>query len=451
MYFKKTIIIINKHNKYFKILYLMKRNITIIGTGYVGLTTGACFAYLGHKVLCFDKDEVKIERLKKKIVSIYEPGLEDFLKKYERNIKFTKNLNNAISKSEVVFITVGTPSKKNGSIDMMHFKESIKEVANRLDGYKVVVNKSTVPVGAGDWVKNEIKKHYNGDFSVISNPEFLKEGSAIKDFLEPDRIIIGVEDEKSKEIMLDIYSSIKTQKIITDIKSAELIKYTANAFLATKISFINEIANICERVGGDVKKVAEGIGADKRIGKDFLSAGIGYGGSCFPKDIDGLIKIADHKKYNFQILKAVMKVNKNQQKNFIRKIKQILKKINGDTICVWGLAFKPNTDDVRKSSAIEIIKPFQKLDYKIQAYDPVATKNAKRELPQKNIKFYKHAFLAAKKADVLVLATEWPEFSEINMQKVKNSMRHPYFLDGRNQFDSGEMEKIGFYYKGIGK
>ncbi len=429
----------------------MQRKIAIIGTGYVGLTTGVCLAHLGHKITCVDKNKNKVRKLKKGIIPIYEPGLNEILKKHQRNIEFTTNLKNAVNKSEVIFITVGTPSRKDRDIDMTYFKRAINEVANLLKEYKVIVNKSTVPVSTGDWTKKEIKKYYKGDFAVVSNPEFLREGSALKDFLGPDRIVIGVEDKKAKNIMLDIYSSIKTPKIITDIRSAELIKYASNAFLATKISFINEIATICEKTGGDIEKVAEGIGYDKRIGKHFLKAGIGFGGSCFPKDIDGLIKIADKKNYNFRLLKAVSLVNKNQQKNFVRKIKKILKKINGDTICIWGLSFKPNTDDVRKSPAIEIIKRLQKTNYKIRVYDPIAIENAKRELSLKNIKFYKSAFEAVKNSDVLVLVTEWPEFSEIDMKKVKNLMRRPYFLDGRNQFEPKKMKKLGFYYQSIGR
>jgi UDPglucose 6-dehydrogenase len=311
----------------------MKRKIAIIGTGYVGLTTGVCFAYLGHKIICVDNDKNKIQKLKKGIVPIFEPGLDEILKKHRKNIEFTENLKDAVKKSEIIFICVGTPSKKDGSIDLSYFKEAIREVAKLLENYKIIVTKSTVPVGTGDWTKKEIKKYYKGDFSVVSNPEFLREGSAIRDFLEPDRIVIGVEDERAKDMILDIYSSINAPKIITDIRSAELIKYAANAFLATKISFINEIANICEKVKCDVKKVAKGIGLDKRIGPKFLNAGIGYGGSCFPKDIDELMKIADGKRYNFKLLKAVTKVNENQQRNFVRKIKKILKKINGNTVC----------------------------------------------------------------------------------------------------------------------
>lgn len=432
----------------------MKTKIAIIGTGYVGLTTGACLAYLGHKVSCIDKEREKIEKLRKGILPIYEPGLTDLLKKCKKNISFTNDFEETLKESKIIFITVGTPSRKDGSISLDDIKivvTKIKETLRDCPDYKVIVVKSTVPVGTCEWIKKEMKKNYRDNFSIVSNPEFLREGCAIKDFLSPDRIVLGLEDEMAKKIMLNVYSSIKAPKIISDIKSAELIKYAANAFLATKISFINEIANVCERVKGDVKKVSEGIGLDKRIGNSFLNAGIGYGGSCFPKDIDGLIKIADNKKYNFKLLKAVTKVNINQQKQFVRKINKILRKIDGKTVGILGLAFKPNTDDVRKSPAIEIIKLLQQSHYKIQVYDPVATKNAKRELSKTSIVYCKNAFEAVKNADVLALVTEWPEFSELNMKKVKDLMRHPYLFDGRNQFDPEEMKKIGFYYEGIGR
>jgi len=429
----------------------MKRKIAIIGTGYVGLTTGVCFAYLGHNVICVDRKKDKIKKLKRNNIPFYEPGIGEILKKYRRNIKFTTNLKEAIDESEIIFICVGTPAKQNGSIEVSQFKEVIKDIAKHLNDDKIIVDKSTLPVGTGDWVKKEIKKRYKGNFSVVSNPEFLREGSAAKDFLEPDRIVIGVEDKNAKEIMLDIYSSITAPILITDIRSAELIKYAANAFLATKISFINEIANVCESVGGDIKKVIEGVGLDKRIGKKFLSAGIGYGGNCFPKDIAGLIKMAERKRYNFKLLKTVEKVNEDQKRRFVGKIKNTLKKINGNTVCIWGLSFKPNTDDVRKSPALEIIKGLQKENYRIQAYDPVAMEKAKKEILNKNIKFCDNAIKAAENADVLALITEWPEFSEIDLIKVKKVMKNYYFFDGRNQFKPEELKKIGFYYEGVGR
>jgi len=294
--------------------------ISIIGTGYVGLTTGVALAYLGNNVICMDNDEEKINNLKRGIIPIYEPGLEELLNSVKNYVKFTSDMGYSVKESDVIFICVGTPSKEDGSIDMSYFREAVIEIAKFINRYKVIVNKSTVPVGTGDWVKKEIRKYYKGEISVVSNPEFLREGSALKDFLEPDRIVIGVEDERSKEIMLEIYSKIDAPKLVTDIRSAEMIKYAANAFLAMKISFINEIANICEKVGADVKEVAKGIGLDKRIGPYFLNAGIGYGGSCFPKDIDGLLMIANTHNYDFKLLKAVAEVNKYQQEKFVRRI-----------------------------------------------------------------------------------------------------------------------------------
>jgi UDPglucose 6-dehydrogenase len=431
--------------------------ISIIGTGYVGLTTGVAFAFLGYEVICMDKDEEKINNLNKGIVPIYEPGLEEMLNKVKNNIIFTTDIEYAIKKSDVIFICVGTPSREDGSIDMSYFKEAISEIAKVINGYKVIVNKSTVPVGTADWVKEEIKKCFKGEFSVVSNPEFLREGSALKDFLEPDRIVIGIEDEKAKEIMTEIYSKINSPKVITDIRSAEMIKYTANAFLAMKISFINEIANICEKVGADVKEVAKGIGLDKRIGPYFLNAGIGYGGSCFPKDIDGLLTIANTHNYDFKLLKAVTEVNEYQQERFVKKIINILERENGDTVAIWGLAFKPNTDDVRKSPALKIIKSLIEKGYKINAYDPKAIENAKKELQLlgdryiQNIHFIADPYEVVKDADVLALVTEWSEFLNIDMRKVKDLIRKPYFFDGRNLFDPKEMKKIGFNYEGIGR
>jgi UDPglucose 6-dehydrogenase len=312
----------------------MQRKITIIGTGYVGLTTGACFAYLGHKVICVDRNKNRISELINGEIPIYEPGIKELLEKYKENIKYTDKIKGAIKDSEIIFVAVGTPSRKDGSIVMEYFKKAVKEIAENMTNYQVIVNKSTVPVGTGDWTEKEIKKYYKGPFSIVSNPEFLSEGTAIRNFLNPDRIIIGTEDKKAKEIMLDIYSSVDAPKLVVDVKSAELIKYASNAFLATKISFINEIANICEKTGGDITKIAEGIGMDKRIGPYFLKAGLGYGGSCFPKDVDGLLAISNSYEHNFELLRAVAEVNKRQQKKFVEKIKSILLKTKGDTVCV---------------------------------------------------------------------------------------------------------------------
>ena len=427
--------------------------ISVVGSGYVGLTTGVALDSLGHKVICVDKDNQKIEKTKEGEIPIYEPGLEDLINKYKTNIEFTSELVQAVQESEVIFVCVGTPAREDGSIDMSYFKEAINEIAKVIDSYKVIVDKSTVPVGTADWVKEEIGKYYKGEISVVSNPEFLREGSALKDFLKPDRIVIGVEDEKAKEIMLDIYSNINAPKLIVDIKSAEMIKYAANAFLATKISFINEIANLCEKVGADVKKVSEGIGLDKRIGPYFLNAGIGYGGSCFPKDVDGLLSIANNHNYDFKLLKAVSEVNEYQQERFVKKVIDILTKTKGDTVAIWGLAFKPNTDDVRKSPALNIIKKIVEEGYKVKAYDPKATENAKLALKKylNSISFMDDPYKVVKNADILALITEWPEFLKLDMKKVKNLMHNPYFLDGRNQFSPQELLNIGFYYEGIGR
>jgi UDPglucose 6-dehydrogenase len=426
----------------------MKRKIVIIGTGYVGLTAGVCLAFLGHEVICVDKDKDKIKNLKKGIIPIHEPGIATLLKKSKKNIEFTDNLKEALPESEAVFIAVGTPSKENGDIDLTHFKKAIREIAKLLRGYKVIVNKSTVPVGTGEWTVKEVRKYFKGKFAVVSNPEFLREGSAIKDFFNPDRIVIGTEDRRAKKIMIDIYSQINSPKIITNIKSAEMIKYAANAFLATKISFINEIANVCEKTGGDVEEVAKGIGLDRRIGKHFLKAGIGFGGSCFPKDVDGLASVAKKKKYDFHLLSSVSIVNAKQQLNFVRKIKKDLKKEKGKKICVWGLSFKPNTDDVRKSPALRVINLLKR--YEINAYDPVATENAKKELGRK-VKYFKDPLAAAKGADAVVLVTEWPEFKRINMKNLKKTMNNCYFFDGRNQLNADKMKKIGFKYYSIGR
>ena len=433
-------------------------NVVIIGTGYVGLTTGVCLASLGHKVICVDKDKTKIEKLNKGIIPIFEPGLGELLKDHRNRISFTQDLRGTVQGGSVVFIAVGTPSLKDGNIDLTYLKKAVAEIAKAMRGYIIIVNKSTVPIGTGEWARKEIARYFKGEFSIVSNPEFLREGTAIKDFLEPDRVVLGLEkqedgsfDPRPKEIMLDIYSSVAAPKLLTDIKSAELIKYASNAFLATKISFINEMANICDRTGGDVKEIAKGIGGDKRIGPQFLNAGLGYGGSCFPKDVDGLISIAKNFGYELEILKAVNKVNKRQRVNFANSIKKVLKKIKGETVCIWGLSFKPNTDDIREAPAMEIIKALQKAGYKIQVYDPIAMENAKKDLPKIKIKFCESAKEAAKGADVLALVTEWPEFSEIDMSEIIKVVRNPIIIDGRNLFEPQEMRKIGFEYYGIGK
>jgi len=427
----------------------MKREITIIGTGYVGLTTGVCLASLGHSVICLDNNQEKIQKLQRGEVPIYEPGLAELLQGHRANIVFTADLPTAVRQGGVIFIAVGTPQLNDGNIDLSFFQKAVLEVAKAMNGYKVIVGKSTVPVGTADWVKNEIKKHFKGDFSVVSNPEFLKEGTAVEDFLRPDRIIIGADDKKASEIMLDIYSDIDAPKILTDTRSAELIKYVSNAFLATKISFINEMANICEKTGGDILEVAKGIGLDSRIGPKFLKAGLGFGGSCLPKDTAGLIYCALTNNYQPKILEAVVAMNKQQQQIFTEKIKEILTAACGDTVGVWGLAFKPNTDDVRCSPAIVVIKKLKEQGYKIRTYDPVAQENAATELGE-GIIFCDSALEAARGADVLALATEWPEFLQVEWAELRNAMRHPNIVDGRNFLPIADLRAMGFDYRGVG-
>lgn len=427
----------------------MTKKIAIIGTGYVGLTTGVCLASLGHSVICVDNDQDKIEKLKKGVIPIYEPGLAELLKAHQNNIIFIDDLSNAVKQSEVIFLAVGTPSQEDGSVDLSFFQQAVAQVAKNMDGYKVVVNKSTVPPGTAKWVKEEVKKYYQGEFAVVSNPEFLREGTAIDDFLKPDRVVIGVDDEKAKEIMLDIYLAIDAPKFATTAQSAELIKYAANSFLAMKISFINEIANICEKTGSDVVEVAKGIGLDSRIGHKFLQAGVGFGGSCFSKDVNGLINTALNNNYQPRILEAVMAVNKSQQDIFCDKIKAVLAQNQGKVVGVWGLAFKPNTDDIRYSPAIAIIKDLLKQGCQVKAYDPVAQDNAKAELGGA-IEYCASAQEVAVGVDVLALLTDWPEFLQIDWVELKKTMRSANIVDGRNFLPTDDLAKNGFHYQSIG-
>jgi len=427
----------------------MSKKIAIIGTGYVGLTSGVCLASLGHKVICVDKDKDKIDKLKKGEIPIYEPGLAELLQKYSANLTFTDDLPDAVKQSEVIFLAVGTPSQDDGSVDLSFFQQAVAEIAQNMDGYRILVDKSTVPPGTANWVKKEVKKYYQGEFAVVSNPEFLREGSAIEDFLKPDRVVIGVDDEKAKDVMLDIYSAIDAPKFATTAQSAELIKYAANSFLAMKISFINEIANICEKTGSDVVEVAKGIGLDSRIGSQFLQAGVGFGGSCFSKDVAGLIHTALSNNYQPRILGAVMTVNEAQQEIFVDKIKAVLARNQGKVVGVWGLAFKPNTDDTRYSPAIAVIKKLLKEGYQVKAYDPVAQDNAKTELGEA-IDYCKSAQEAAIDVDVLALLTDWPEFLEVDWAELKKIMRSPSIIDGRNFLPTGDLAKNGFHYQSIG-
>ncbi len=427
-------------------------NVVVVGTGYVGLVAGPCFAKFGNKVTCVDIDKKKIDRLKKGEVPIYEPGLDDVIAQgiKENNLLFSTSLKNAMKDAAAVFIAVGTPSRKDGRADLQYVDAVAEEIGKNLIRHTVIVNKSTVPVGTGKRVTEIIKKNYKGKFDVVSNPEFLREGSAVKDFLEPDRIVVGVSSKRAKEVMLDLYEPIDAKKIVTNVESAEMIKYASNAFLATKISFINEIANICERVGADVEMVALGMGADSRIGPKFLKAGIGYGGSCFPKDVNALNQIAGTEGYDFKLLKSVIEVNNKQRLYFVDKIEETLGHLKGKTIAVMGVAFKANTDDLRESAAVDIIRMLTGLGAKVRAYDPIAIDNAKDQLGN-GVKFFDDAYKAMEGADVLAITTEWPEFIELNFDKAKKILKEPYIFDGRNLLDPKKVKKSGLKYIGTGR
>lgn len=427
--------------------------IAVIGTGYVGLVTGTCLADIGHQIICVDIDKNKIENLKKGIIPIYEPGLSEIVKKNfdQGNLEFTTDTDKAVKESEVVFIAVGTPSLPDGSVNLDYVKKAAEDIARAMNGFKVIVDKSTVPVGTGDVVGRTIAKYYNGDFQVVSNPEFLKEGDAVVDFMKPDRIVIGSDDKKAEEIMLDIYEKLGGERVLTTVKNAELIKYASNAYLATSISFINSIANICEKVGADVTEVSRGMRADKRIGQyAFLAAGVGYGGSCFPKDVKGMIQTANENEIGFEILDSVESTNDSQKKSLLPKIQRLLgNDLSGKNIAIWGLAFKPETDDVRESPALTIIKQLQDRDAVITAFDPIAADNMKKEIPDLNIAADMYECL--KNADCLVITTAWRHFKEADLPKIKSLLKVPNIIDGRNLFNVEEMKKMGFNYISVGR
>ncbi|MBU4299211.1 UDP-glucose/GDP-mannose dehydrogenase family protein [Patescibacteria group bacterium] len=431
-----------------------KNKIAIVGAGYVGLITGACFAEWGNEVICIDKDKDKIEKLKKGISPIYEPGLAEILQK---NIKqgrlfFSQDLGQAVKKSEIIFICVGTPSARGGKVDISFIKEAAQEIARNMAISKIIVTKSTVPLGtARNLVAKIISETWKGSFELASNPEFLREGTAVFDFLNPDRVVIGTDSQNVKRILLNLYQKVKCPKIITTPENAEMIKYAANAFLAMKVSFINEIANLCEGVKADVKEIVRGIGLDKRIGSQFFKAGLGWGGSCFPKDVKGFYQLSKDNGYNFRLLRATIEVNNEQKKRILKKIKNLFpgQKLGNKTIGVLGLAFKGNTDDIRESPAIEITKKLQKLGANIKVYDPKAMPNAQKALPK--IKFAKTPYEVAEDADLLVIATEWEEFKKLNWKKIKNLLKKPIIVDGRNLLNPIKMKKFGFHYIGVGR
>ncbi len=428
-------------------------NIGVIGTGYVGLVTAACLADLGNKVICVDNDYKKIENLKKNIIPIYEPGLAELLKKNRlaKRISFGHSIKEATTKSEIIFICVGTPANADGGADLSAVEKVAFEIAQAIKGYKVIVGKSTVPALTGERIKQaiEIKTQGRVNFDVVSNPEFLREGQAIHDTMHPDRIVIGVESKHAEDIMCRLYKPLKSQIVVTNIQTAEIIKHACNSFLSTKISFINAIAHICEKLGADVEMVAQAMGLDKRIAKDFLNAGIGFGGYCFPKDLDAFIHLAEKHGYNFELLKSVRKINEEQKRFFIKKIEETLWNIKNKNIGVLGLSFKPNTDDIRNSIAMEIIRTLKSAGAKIKAYDPQAMAKAKAEI--RGIQFCKDSYAAAKNSDCLLIMTEWAEFKKLDLAKIKKLLAQPVIIDGRNMFEPAAMKKLGFVYKCVGR
>lgn len=430
------------------------KKITVIGVGYVGLVTSTCFAELGNKVIGIDIDQQKITNLNKGIIPIYEEGLTELVQKNHKsgNLSFTTDIDKAIKASEIIFIAVGTPPLADGSVNLEYVKMAAESIGKTMNDYKVIINKSTVPIGTGDIVKRIIAQNYKGEFDVVSNPEFLREGTAVYDFMHPDRIIIGNGSPKAQKIVNELYSSQNSTIINTDIKTAELIKYASNAFLATEISFINSIANICEKIGADVTQVSQGMKLDNRISpKAFLSAGVGYGGSCFPKDVKGLIQIAHEHGVRFSILDAVEDTNLAQKQSLLPKIQTLLgEDLSQKNITIWGLAFKPNTDDMREAPSLVVIKQLLDRDVNITVVDPIAINQAKIILND-TVKYEKDLFKSVSNADCLIIITEWPEFKNVDLKQIKKLMKKANIVDGRNIFDKKEMKKLGFEYLSVGR
>jgi UDPglucose 6-dehydrogenase len=430
------------------------RNITVIGVGYVGLVTGTCFADLGNKVCCLDVDEAKIKTLQAGGIPIYEPGLEEMVRRNTSagRLTFTASYPEALAGAEFVFIAVGTPEGVDGEADLQYVQSVAEVVARTMDHPLIIVNKSTVPVGTGDWVADIVSANQPRplEFAVVSNPEFLREGSAILDFMNPDRVVLGSLNREAADRVAQLYLSLRARIIITDLRTAEMIKYASNAFLATRISFINEIANICERLGADVKEVAVGMGYDRRIGHHFLDAGIGYGGSCFPKDVKALAHMASIEGTHPQLLKAVMDINQYQRRQVVLKLREALgAKLRGKTVGMLGLAFKANTDDIRESPAAEIARLLLHEGAHVKGYDPVAMPNVEKLLPGMQLAADPYDLAAG--CDALVVCTEWNEFKHLDMARVKGAMSGCLFIDGRNLYDPDEMKRLGFTYRGVGR
>jgi UDPglucose 6-dehydrogenase len=430
--------------------------IAVVGTGYVGLVTGTCFAETGNKVVCVDIDQSKVEKLKSGQITIYEPGLEKlFLRNIkEERLRFTTELASVVDEVEMIFLALPTPPGADGAADLKYVLGVAEELGRLIKGYKVIVNKSTVPVGTADKVRAAIAKNYHGDFDVVSNPEFLREGVAVDDFMKPDRVVIGTNSERAQKLMSELYAPFVRQGnpiIFMDERSSELTKYAANSFLAMKISFMNEIAQLCERMGADVDMVRRGIGSDDRIGKRFLFSGIGYGGSCFPKDVQALIQSADAIDYDFKILKAVEKVNSNQKIHLVQKIKEHYRgDLKGKCFALWGLAFKPSTDDIREAPALSMIKALLQEGATITAYDPEAMSNVKNEIGN-NINYAQSQYQALEGADALLIATEWSEFRTPDFERIGQLLLSKVIFDGRNLFEVAKLQQLGYQYISIGR
>jgi UDPglucose 6-dehydrogenase len=429
--------------------------IAIIGSGYVGLVTGTCFAEVGHNVICVDNDERKVKALQSGIIPIYEPGLEDLVHRNvaARRLRFTTSIEDGVDNSQVIFIAVPTPPKSDGSVDLTYIERVAREIASVLKGYRVIVDKSTVPVKTGEKVADTIRRYNKADaeFDVVSNPEFLREGCAVDDLMHPDRIVIGANSDRALALMRKIYEPFMAPVMVTDINSAELIKHAANSFLALKISYINAVSAICEASGADVQKVADGIGADKRIGRSFLSAGLGYGGSCFPKDVAAFIAISEQLGTPFNLLKEVERINQNQRERFVKKLRDTLWVLKEKRLAVWGLTFKPDTDDVRSSVAIELVNDLTREGAHVVAYDPKGIEKVREFKLCPDTVLASSALEAVRDAEALVIATEWKEFENIDFAEVRRLMHTPLIFDGRNLLDPNTMRDLGFQYHGIGR
>jgi UDPglucose 6-dehydrogenase len=429
--------------------------IAVIGTGYVGLVVGACLAETGNDVICVDKDEAKVRMLRRAKVPIYEPGLTELVKRNaaEGRLAFTTQLNRAVKASEIIFIAVGTPQGEDGSADLQHVEAVARDIGKTMDGFRVIVDKSTVPVGTAQRVRAIVAKETSHPFSVVSNPEFLKQGAAVDDFMKPDRVVIGAEDPRGAELMVALYQPFTRTGapiMVMDCASAELSKYAANALLATRISFMNEVANVCELFGADVDRVRQAVGSDRRIGSSFLFPGVGYGGSCFPKDVKALMRFSADKKYDFKVLKAVEAVNQRQKLVLVKKLESHFKSLKGRTIAVWGLAFKPKTDDMREAPAVPIIKTLLEKGAKVQAYDPEAM-NVARGIFGAKVTYAKKSYDALRDADALAIVTEWHEFREPDFERMRRLMKTPVIFDGRNIYQPQQMQAHGFTYSSIGR